>query len=171
MNNYFEKNKIKTFNVFPSRSNIIPKHITLDIASINVIFCNNRYKSLETNKKIIYQEIFKFPDSYFKINNKFEFSGTIQTDGVSLSLLYLLVEQYEKKKNMNVIKHNAKNEAFKIKKEIKELKIINEDCTNKLNILLKNKQSNINEIKILNKQIKETYENKEQKEKIKKKRK
>ena len=97
MNNYFETNSIKTFNVFPTRSNVVPKHITLDTASISVIFCNNCYSKIEENKKEIYKKVFKFPNSYFKMNNKYEFTGTIQTDGVSISLLYLPTENYAKK--------------------------------------------------------------------------
>ena len=154
MNNYFEKYNIKTFNVFPSRHNIIPKHITIDTASMNVIFCNNRYTSIENNKKVIYKEIFKFPDSYFKMNNKYEFSGTIQTDGVSLTLLYLTAENYEKKIKINE-KHNAKKDAFTIKKELKNLHNTNQSYQNKLEMLLKNKKENKKEILNVRKEISE----------------
>lgn len=151
MNNYFENNGNKTYNVFPSRSNVIPKHITLDTASINVIFCKNRYKSIENFKQEIYENIFKFPKSYFRIKN-YVFSGTIQTDGISLSLLYLPKDQYEKKKELNNKKHEAKRNAFDYKKEINECKSIITSNTSKIKKLSKKKE-NKEEISLLNKEI------------------
>ena len=155
MNNYFEKNRIKTFNVFPTKSNVIPKHVTLDTASINVIFCNNSYKKLEEKKKEIYKKVFNFPDSYFKMNNKFEFTGTIQTDGVSITLLYLPMENYEKKIEINKIKHKAKNESFEQKKIIRDMKMMIEQNENKIKELSKNEKENRKEISKLSKEINE----------------
>ena len=146
MNNFFEENKIKTFNVFPSRSNVIPKHITLDTASISVIFCNNKYSSIEQYKKEIYQSVFKFPNSYFSMNNKYQFTGTIQTDGISLSILYMPNENYSKKIEIDKKKHTAKEEMFSSKKEKKgyETEIKN---------LSKNSKKNKKEISELQKKI------------------
>jgi len=147
MNKFFEKNKIKTFNVFPSRSSVIPKHVTLDAASISVVFCNNKYSSIEEYKKEIYQKIFNFPDSYFSLNNKYIFTGTIQTDGVSLSLLYTLNENYKKKLEIEEKKHTAKNKKFILKREIKSY-------MDKIKDLSKDSKKNKKEINSLNKKIK-----------------
>ena len=120
INNYLEKNERKTFNVFPTRNNTIPKHITLDTASINVAFCNNHYSKIEESKREIWKKIFKFPNSFFTLGKKYLFSGTVQTDGVSISLIYTHKDNYIKKIKLNKIKHNAKNNSFKIKKDIND---------------------------------------------------
>ncbi len=161
MNKYFEENKIKTFNVFPTRSNVIPKHITLDAASISVIFCNNKYSSIEEHKKEIYQSVFKFPNSYFSMNNKYKFTGTIQTDGISLSILYMPNEQYLKKVNVDIKKHKAKDEMFTLKKEKRGYE-------NEIKNLSKKSKKNKKEIDKLNKKLKDLNERILEKTKIKK---
>jgi hypothetical protein len=160
MNKYFEKNNIKTFNVFPSRSNVIPKHITIDTASMNVIFCDNKYSSIEQYKQEIYQKVFNFPDSYFCMNNKYTFTGTIQTDGISLSMLYMSDESYIKKLKIDNIKQTARSAISSIKKEMK-------DYINEVKKLNKNSKENKNEIAKLNKKIKELNDKIEEKNKIK----
>ena len=152
INNYFEKNNIKTFNVFPSRSSVIPKHITLDTASISVIFCNNSYKSVEEHKKEIYKKVFKFPESYFALNDKFMFSGTIQTDGISLSLLYLFSDDYNKKIKSTEAKINARNELFPLKKEKKYYEQELKNISNKEG-KEKEKEKILAEIKTINEKL------------------
>ena len=68
------------------------------------------------------QKVFNFPNSFFNMNNKYLFTGTIQTDGVSLSMLYLLNNLYSKKIELDTKKHTAKNKKFNLKKEIKSYK-------------------------------------------------
>ena len=159
MNNYFEKNKVKTFNVFPSRSNVIPKNITLDTASISVIFCNNSYPSVEKYKKEIYQKVFKFPESYFKLKKKYTFTGTIQTDGISLSLLYMKNEDYEKKLKTDKLKNDGKNELLNNKKEMKEYENSISSINDKIKQLSKKEKENKTELLKLKKD-KKNIENK-----------
>lgn len=118
INNYLENNNQKTFNVFPKRNNCIPKHVTLDTASINAYFCQKRYKNLCETRNEVWKEVLNFPESYFLLggknkNNRLKFSGTIQTDGVSLSLQYKKEDDYDNSTKISKIKQKAKD----VKKE------------------------------------------------------
>jgi hypothetical protein len=120
INNYLENNNIKTFNVFPTRQNCVPKHITLDTESVNVYFCKKMFKNLSETRNQVFKEVFKFDDSYFLLGsknkeNRLKFTGTIQTDGVSLSLQYQKEDNYAKTAEMHKNKYDAK-----IKKETME---------------------------------------------------
>ena len=144
INNYLQANNVKNFNVFPLGTNNT-RHIIFDTASINVAFCKNNYSSIEDKKKEIWQTIFKFPDEYFNIQKKYIFTGTIQTDGVALSLIYLPIKKYDKKVLSNNRKNDGKNKAY-IDKKNRENKIREKYILVRNNLL--------EEIQILNDTIK-----------------
>ena len=121
INNYLEINNFKTFNVFPTKKNINFQHIILDTASINVAFCNSKYDKIEENKTSIWQTVFLFPKRYFFLKNNYTFSGTISTDGVSLSLIFKKNEEYNKKVELNKKRNDCKNKSY----ETKNVDIIN----------------------------------------------
>ncbi|ATZ80196.1 putative chaperone Hsp70/DnaK [Bodo saltans virus] len=119
INNYLEKIQSKTFNVFPTRKNFIPRNIIIDATSMNVAFCKNSFKNITNNKLEIYKTIFSFPDNYYKLNG-YVFSGTIHTDGVSISLIFETDEKYKESLKVKKIKNDAKNIELRNKKNAED---------------------------------------------------
>jgi hypothetical protein len=163
INKFLEQNKAKTFNVFPKSNNLIQKHITFDTTSLNVAFLNNKKYtgSVEDNKEFIYSSIFNFKNKIFTLNNGYKFSGTIQTDGVSLTLVYDKNEDVEKKliinkakadgrrllnENKEKIKNNIMKDYYNILEYLKMYKLSLEDLIKKLKVNIK-KEKNVNKIK------------------------
>ena len=163
INKFLEQNKAKTFNVFPKSNNLIQKHITFDTTSLNVAFLNNKKYtgSVEDNKEFIYRSIFNFKNKIFTLNNGYKFSGTIQTDGVSLTLVYDKNEDLEKKliinkakadgrrllnENKEKIKNNIMKDYYYILEYIKMYKLSLEDLIKNLKANIK-KERNVNKIK------------------------
>ena len=149
INNYLEINNFKTFNVFPTKKNINIQHIILDTASINVAFCNSTYEKIEENKKNIWQNIFLFPERYFSLKNNYTFSGTIATDGVSLSLMYIKNEEYNKKVELNKKRNECKNKSYETK---------NADVIIMRKSLINDKKQ-LNNLKIITKKYKDEIQN------------
>lgn len=162
INKFLEQNKAKTFNVFPKSNNLIQKHITFDTTSLNVAFLNNKKYtgSVEDNKEFIYRSIFNFKNKIFTLNNGYKFSGTIQTDGVSLTLVYDKNEDLEKKliinkakadgrrllnENKEKIKNNIMKDYYYILEYIKMYKLSLEDLIKNLKANIK-KERNVNKI-------------------------
>ena len=163
INNFLSDNKAKTFNVFPKSRKLIPKNVTFDTNSINVIFLHNKYnKNISDNIENIWKTVFNFPKSFFKMNNKLQFKGTIQTDGISLTLLYQSEENKEKK----IIKQKAmlagRLEDNKKKREI-EQKIYLEynDKLNQLQVCCDDTKVTIEKIKL---ELKKSISEKQKKE-------
>ena len=162
INKFLEQNKAKTFNVFPKSNNLIQKHITFDTTSLNVAFLNNKKYtgSVEDNKEFIYRSIFNFKNKIFTLNNGYKFSGTIQTDGVSLTLVYDKNEDLEKKliinkakadgrrllnENKEKIKNNIMKDYYYILEYLKMYKLSLEDLIKNLKANIK-KERNVNKI-------------------------
>jgi hypothetical protein len=128
ISNYLENNGFSIYKIFPTYNDPKIRHIMLDSTCIDNIFLNQKYhNNIIENKENIWKEVFKFPQKFFTFNTnkKYIFEGTIQTDGISMSLMYHSVEDDEKSKNDSKAKLNARYEDSLLKKIISD-KINNE---------------------------------------------
>jgi transposase len=118
------------YNVCPLRSNIIPKHTTIDTTTIlnyfGVVEGNKRFYLTNGNlvkyKKIIWSWFFKTKDKIFRDKKNYAFNGMIETDGVSVSLLFIRKDK-EGKRNLRQPKFKTEETYISdVKpKELKEL--------------------------------------------------
>jgi hypothetical protein len=87
-------NKAKLFQPLPLRSNIIPKHIVIDSASLVNLFCpedckkGDLLKNITKNQELIWSSLLRTDSKIFK-NKHYQFHNQIQTDGISCSLLFI----------------------------------------------------------------------------------
>ncbi len=109
MNSILENQDRKLFQPIPLRTDIIPKYITLDTASLVSLFFPEKDKNGKKTKK---SELLKnikenqrdIWSSFIDINNKifrnqhYQFSYQLQTDGVGCSLLFIRKDLAENKK-------------------------------------------------------------------------
>lgn len=110
MNCFCEENEYKYLNVFPLKRSIIPGHIRIDTKILIDNFISNPkqrklYNSnggIEMFKDVIWNEFFKTEKKIFN-SNTYKFTGSIQTDGFSISILQM---------------HKTKTLSKKINKEI-----------------------------------------------------
>lgn len=113
-----ESNTIKLFHAMPLRTSFIPKHITLDTAGLINIFNDKggnkqMFAHINDNKDEIWSRYFKTNSKNF-LKKGYEFSGTIKTDGVSISISFVKQEM----KNQNgKIKKYTKTETNEIEKK------------------------------------------------------
>jgi hypothetical protein len=106
MNSVLEKQESKLFQPLPLRSNIIPKHIIIDTASLVSLFCpaNNKegikkgdlHKNLKENQYDIWNAFLDLKHKIFK-NKYYQFHNQIQTDGISCCLLFIRKDLKDKK--------------------------------------------------------------------------
>lgn len=129
-----ETDNIKINNVFPTRSDIIPKHILIDtVTLVNLFIDAKKYGKVETFTKNgnlvkkqdeIWNYFFRTERKIFHLNNNtengYKFNYMINTDGVSCSIL-LLKNKVIKKKGIKISKKEKKQV-----KEINKEKYINE---------------------------------------------
>jgi hypothetical protein len=109
MNSVLDDQNKKLFQSIPLRTDIIPKYITLDTASLVSLFCPEKDKNGKKTKK---GELLKHIKenqrdvwtSFIDLNNKifrnthYQFSYQLQTDGVGCSLLFIRKDLSENKK-------------------------------------------------------------------------
>ena len=70
MNNYLETVGKKQFNCFPLRTNIIPKYITIDTASLIDLMMDSGSKQYTQGSGVLDKSKDKIWETYFKVNNK-----------------------------------------------------------------------------------------------------
>jgi hypothetical protein len=108
MNSILEKMESKLFQPLPLRNNIIPKHIIIDTASLINLFCPEKDKDGNKNKKGILLSNLKdnqrdIWNSFLNLNHKifrnqhYQFHHQIQTDGISCCLLFIRKDLKDKK--------------------------------------------------------------------------
>ena len=108
MNSVLEKMESKLFQPLPLRTNIIPKHIILDTASLVSLFCPETDKDGNKNKKgnllsNIKDNQHDIWNSFLNLNHKvfrnqhYQFHHQIQTDGISCCLLFIRKDLKDKK--------------------------------------------------------------------------
>jgi len=96
----------KLFQPLPLRTNIVPKHILLDTASLVSLFCPSNktdgikkgelHKNLKENQHDIWNAFLNLNHKIFR-NNSYQFHHQIQTDGISCCLLFIRKEFKDKK--------------------------------------------------------------------------
>jgi hypothetical protein len=91
MNSILEGEGNKLYQPLPLRSNIIPKHITLDTACIINLFCEGKgelLKNLKEKQCEIWSNLLNTGHRIFKYKH-YSFHNQIQTDGISCCLLFI----------------------------------------------------------------------------------
>ena len=108
MNSILEKMENKLFQPLPLRSNIIPKHIIIDTASLINLFCPEKDKNgnkvkkgellsnLKDNQNEVWCNFLNLKNKIFK-NKHYKFHNQIQTDGISCCLLFIRKDLKDKK--------------------------------------------------------------------------
>jgi hypothetical protein len=106
MNEVLEKEEHKLFQPLPLRTNIIPKHIILDTASLVSLFCpanktdgikkGELHKNLKENQHDIWNSFLNLNHKIFR-NQHYQFHHQIQTDGISCCLLFIRKDLKDKK--------------------------------------------------------------------------
>jgi hypothetical protein len=108
MNSILEKKEDKLFQPLPLRTDIIPKHILIDTASLINLFCPETDSSgkkidktyllhhVKENQSFIWDSFFNMKHKVFKDKN-YVFHNQIQTDGISCSLLFIRNDLKDKK--------------------------------------------------------------------------
>lgn len=92
----------RLFQPLPLRTNIIPKHIIIDSASLVNLFCpenqkkGNLLKNITNNQELIWSSFLRTGSKIFK-NKNYIFHNQIQTDGISCSLLFIRKDFANKK--------------------------------------------------------------------------
>jgi len=108
MNSILEKQDTKLFQPLPLRTNIIPKHIIIDTASLINLFCPEKdkdgnkvkkgemLKQLKTNQIEAWSNFLNMKHKIFR-NKNYQFHNQIQTDGISCCLLFIRKDLKDKK--------------------------------------------------------------------------
>ena len=108
MNEVLEKMESKLFQPLPLRTNIIPKHIIIDTASLINLFCPEKDKNgnkvkkgellsnVKDNQHEVWSNFLNLKNSIFK-NTHYQFHNQIQTDGISCCLLFIRKDLKDKK--------------------------------------------------------------------------
>ena len=108
MNSILEKMESKLFQPLPLRTNIIPKHIIIDTASLINLFCPEKDKNgnklkkgellsnVKDNQQEVWCNFLNFKNKIFK-NKHYQFHNQIQTDGISCCLLFIRKDLKDKK--------------------------------------------------------------------------
>jgi hypothetical protein len=108
MNSVLEKQESKLFQPLPLRTNIIPKHIIIDTASLINLFCPEKDKNgnkvkkgellsnVKENQNEVWCNFLNLKNKIFK-NKHYQFHNQIQTDGISCCLLFIRKDLKDKK--------------------------------------------------------------------------
>ena len=119
----FNDESIRLFNVLPLRSNIVPKHICIDTCGLISNFLGDEsttshYKNYKKN-----DNQYKLWDRIFDIKNKifkkkyYTFNYMIKTDGISVSILFIRLDENNKSLKFNPYQTQAE-ETLNILKKI-----------------------------------------------------
>jgi hypothetical protein len=139
MNEYFEKNNIKTYNVFPLKHKIYNNYIKINTSALIDIFYDIKFNGEPKIKffshagdnvvqEFVWNSVFKFKNSngrYIYRRPGFKFNYEIETDGYAVSLNFInnnKTGDKEKKKNnfkkkrkeKNAIKETVKDKVKKV---------------------------------------------------------
>ena len=109
MNSVLEEQDRKLFQPIPLRTDIIPKYITLDTASLVSLFCPEKdkdgkktkkgelLKNIKENQRDVWGSFIDLNNKIFR-NTHYQFSYQLQTDGIGCSLLFIRKDLAENKK-------------------------------------------------------------------------
>lgn len=129
MNRKLEKNGYGLYQFFPIRRSFIPKYITLDTKALIELFTEknkNKYLSdIEGCKEHIWSSIINRKHNIFKptkeIPSDYIFNYMIATDGVSVSVIMVHKDQYQKDLQQKLNKKNGKLKMVGMTPEEKEI--------------------------------------------------
>jgi hypothetical protein len=108
MNSVLETQGSKLFQPLPLRTNIIPKHIIIDTASLINLFCPEKDKdgnktkkgellsNVKENQTEVWSNFLDMKNKIFR-NTHYQFHHQIQTDGISCCLLFIRKDLKDKK--------------------------------------------------------------------------
>jgi len=108
MNSVLEDQERKLFQPIPLQTDIIPKYITLDTASLVSLFCPEKdkdgkktkkgelLKNIKENQRDVWSSFIDLNNKIFR-NAHYQFSYQLQTDGVGCSLLFIRKDLAENK--------------------------------------------------------------------------
>ena len=123
------KDEIKLYQIIPQRTNIKPKYITIDTASlINLTISENSIKYLSDIGK--YQD--ELWNNYFRTNGKefkrknYQFNYMIKTDGIGCSVLLVKMKDGKPINITSNMQKSIKKKQEALDKYIEEIKIIEE---------------------------------------------
>ncbi|KAL0582091.1 hypothetical protein ABG067_008262, partial [Albugo candida] len=90
LSKFCEENDFKSFNCFPLRRAFIPCHITIDTLILNYLIFKNKKRLSGADNNDVWKQVVDLNQKEFKNQGKdksMKFTGMIQTDGVSISIL------------------------------------------------------------------------------------
>lgn len=85
----YEEYGLKTFNVFPLSTSIVPRHITIDtkILCLHILGIKSTELKISETKTEVWSSVFKLKNKAFRSRSGMDFNGLIRTDGVSASVV------------------------------------------------------------------------------------
>ena len=124
MNKLLEDKKLKCFQFFPLRVDIIPKFIQIDTKSLVQIFVKAEKKKyldkLNDYKNELWSTYFKTSHKIFG-QKRYIFDNCVGTDGFSVSIRFINNKYVESENNK---KEKRKQGRIKAKEEYKKLRIM-----------------------------------------------
>ena len=130
-----EKNNSKSFQFFPIRSNIAPKYIPIDTATLIDLFItdnkNKYFGDIDGYKKQLWDTVLDTKNPIFKQKN-YSFDYRIVTDGFAISLQLIENSMIESEKIKKDNKKKAKLNAEILYKTLSQKKIENIKADNEL---------------------------------------
>ena len=120
MNKELEKVGYKQFHCFPLRSDIVPKYVEIDTASLLELMIDKGSKQyrngkgqIEKSKEILWDMFFKMSRKEFDYNKRYTFDYCIKTDGIGVSIRFIDKDYYGKKvKSRKRVKDNIEFPYF-----------------------------------------------------------
>ena len=100
MARFCEEHHFSYLNVLPLKKSIIPGHMRMDAETLISIFkLGSKYNGdIKTYKEYIWSLFFKTDKKIFKECNEYKFTGSIQTDGISMTVLFSKIVKEKDKK-------------------------------------------------------------------------
>jgi hypothetical protein len=115
---------IRLFNVLPLRNNIVPKHICIDTCGIISNFLGDESTTLyyknykkDDNQYNLWNRFFDLNNKIFK-KNQYTFNYMIKTDGISVSILFIRLDENNKPLKFNPYKTQGGEHILYIENEI-----------------------------------------------------
>lgn len=118
MASYLEEKALKSFQIFPLRTESVPKYIQIDTTILIELFHNNNLQYLsdiEKYKEQIWSEFFDLKGRKFK-QKGYVFDYAISTDNIGVSIRFIKPEQAEIHRIKKIKMREARKESFSQKK-------------------------------------------------------
>ena len=125
MARFCEQHNFSYLNVLPLKRSIIPGHMRMDTETLISIFkLGNKYNGdIKTYKEYIWSLFFKTDKKIFKECNKYKFTGSIQTDGISMTILFSKTVKEKAKKLEELYIDEIKQSKIRLLKDKKVISI------------------------------------------------